>query len=57
MENLDLPSTNSKMGNGTFCSSRAFFLVFLFGVGGGGGGGSGGGGVGEGLLFHFILRL
>ena len=35
MENLDLPSTNSKMGNGTFCSSLAFFLVFLFGGGGG----------------------
>ena len=69
MENLDLPSTNSKMGNGTFCPSRAFFLLFLFaGEGGGGGGGggggwggggggvgSGGGGVWEGLLLHFIL--
>ena len=47
MEILDPAPPDQEKGNGAFCLSRAFILVFFFR---GGGGREGGG-----LLFHFIL--
>ena len=47
MEILDPTPPDQEKGNGAFCLSRAFILVFFLGGGGGRGGG--------GLLFNFIL--
>ena len=45
MEILDPAPPDQEKGNGAFCLSRAFILVFFLG----------GGREGGGLLFHFIL--
>lgn len=47
MKILDPTPPDQEWGNGAFCLSRAFILVFFWGGGGREGG--------RGLLFHFIL--